>query len=194
MPIATGARERLADAMEQRRLALNLRWQDVSEQGGVSIKALHDARRGHAGISPLTRRGIERGLQWPAGEVGRLLGDGPDAQLELHPEPAPAPRPKRGTFQVLPGDEGVFRARGESVNIRAMSMVAGVLGPDAAELRTAIDAAGPGATGTQIFDDPILAKLWDMDACSQSYRLMMMSAYLLRRRAAAEAETARQSG
>ena len=98
-----------------------------------------------------------------------------------------------GRFRLIPGDSGAFRDQG--VNARALELVAGVLRPDAAGLRAAISAAGPGATGDDIFDDAALARIWDLvleGAVSEAYGLSMMSVYLLRRRS--EAETVHQAG
>jgi hypothetical protein len=80
-PITPEARKRLAEAMEDRREELGLRWQDVAAAGGVSLKTLHSARTGDSGIAPLTRHGIEVGLQWERKTVLRILEeDAPSEQ------------------------------------------------------------------------------------------------------------------
>jgi hypothetical protein len=73
MPSTNEARKKLAALMEERRTELRLRWQDVAEAGQVSLRALQAARTGTAEIRPLTQRGIEDGLQWPAGYIQSVL-------------------------------------------------------------------------------------------------------------------------
>lgn len=70
------ARRRLAALMDQRRLDLHLTWQDVAERGGVSLRALANARTGDSPIRPLTQAGIETGLQWEDGTVEIILAGG----------------------------------------------------------------------------------------------------------------------
>jgi hypothetical protein len=81
------ARQRLAVLMDKRRLDLRLTWQDVAEQGDVSLRALANARTGDSEIRPLTRRGIEAGLQWEAGSVDRTLDGGYPVPEEEDPLP-----------------------------------------------------------------------------------------------------------
>jgi len=89
VPITPEARQRLAGRMEDRRIELRLRWQDVAEAGGLSLKTLHSVRTGSAGIAPLTERGIDQGLQWESGSVRSIIGGG---------EPRPA---QRGTSKPV---------------------------------------------------------------------------------------------
>jgi hypothetical protein len=67
MPIEPADRQRLAKAMEERMLALNLTWQEVALAGGISLRAIASARTGPGDIRPRTRRGIDKGLQWLEG-------------------------------------------------------------------------------------------------------------------------------
>ncbi len=87
MPITPEARHRLAEAMESRRLELRLRWQDVAEVGALSLKTLHSVRTGDTGtgIAPLTKRGIEVGLQWDPGSVDLILDGGRPVPLGVPP-------------------------------------------------------------------------------------------------------------
>jgi hypothetical protein len=94
------ARKRLAQIMDARRLELGLTWQDVAEQGDVSLRALSNARAGDNEIRALTRAGIEKGLRWPQGTVTVILAGGEPAphrehlpamqRLERHGAPFPA--------------------------------------------------------------------------------------------------------
>jgi hypothetical protein len=76
-----GTRRRLADFMEERRLELGLRWQEVADAAAaagfrVSLKTLHSVRAGTSDIRPMTQRGIEAGLRWERGSVSRILDGG----------------------------------------------------------------------------------------------------------------------
>jgi hypothetical protein len=89
------ARRRLAALMEERRLDLGLRWQDVVEAADaagfkVSLKALHSVRTGNAGIRPLTRRAIEAGLQWEHGSIQRIEDGGDPVPAASEPVPVTA--------------------------------------------------------------------------------------------------------
>ena len=84
--ISDGARHQLSQAMEERADELNLNWREVAANAGISVEAVRTARYGPGGIARKTRRGIERGLQWPPGHVDRIL-EGKSAE----PDPTPAP-------------------------------------------------------------------------------------------------------
>ena len=74
----SAGRARLAVAMNDRRLELNLRWADVSERGGPTGTTLRALRRGDpTEVAPLTRARIARALEWDRKYVDALLGDGP---------------------------------------------------------------------------------------------------------------------
>ena len=67
---------RLGRHMNDRRLDLGLRWDQVADAAGVSEAALHALRRD--GITPreLTQRGIENALGWEPGSVAAVIGGG----------------------------------------------------------------------------------------------------------------------
>ena len=71
-------RERLKDAMDERRLELNLTWADVEKRGGPTMATIRAIRRGDpTAVSPLTRARLARALEWRRPYVDALLGDGP---------------------------------------------------------------------------------------------------------------------
>ena len=115
MTTQPSARARLAGLMDERRLELRLTWQDVAERGGISLRALANARTGDAEIRPLTQAGIEGGLQWERGSVARILAGGDPLPLGDVPAPrspvqvpsaAPAPRDRKLPVLGLdPGEE-----------------------------------------------------------------------------------------
>lgn len=74
---------KLAQDMEDRRVALGLRWADVANRAGMSTMGLRQVRQGTSEIRALTRRAIEDALEWERGSVTEVLGGG---------EPKPATR------------------------------------------------------------------------------------------------------
>lgn len=149
--MATSARHRLAELMEERRRYLRLRWQDVAESGHVSLKALYDARTGTAGIASLTQRGIEIGLQWPSGTVQRILDGGEAEAGELVTGPAagePVPEPPSAVMSA------------------ASAAVSALLAPVIEEVEAEVRRARmrrPSATGRDIFSDELERQLFDLD-------------------------------
>jgi hypothetical protein len=93
MPEQTQARRQLATAMDNRRLELGMRWQDVAAAGGVSLRAISQARTGDKDIRPLTRRGIEKGLEWAPGTIERILSGRAAPAGITPPEPPPGAAP-----------------------------------------------------------------------------------------------------
>jgi transcriptional regulator with XRE-family HTH domain len=67
-------RERLSEAMEDRRIELGMSWADVADEAKISIAHLRRIRTGHATLTPLAARKIEKGLRWKAGSVRDILG------------------------------------------------------------------------------------------------------------------------
>lgn len=81
---------RLAQLMEERRLDLGLRWNDVAAESGMSVEGLRAMRRDGAVPRPLNQRGIEKALRWERGSIDRILqgedpvpvAAAPDAELD----------------------------------------------------------------------------------------------------------------
>ena len=187
MPNITDQEKRAGSLLRYRRTQLDPAWRDretFATRHNLSVRVINDLENGNrANFSSATIAAAEVAYRLVPGSLRRTLTGG-----DLQPATIPAPRREQpGRFQAIPGGGGQFRTHG--ANTRAMELVTGVLGPDAAELRAAIDVAGPGATGADIFADQTLAQIWDLRACSEQYRLMLMSTYLLRRRSEAEAAT-----
>jgi hypothetical protein len=90
-PIDPAVRAELNRRMEERRTQLGLRWRQVAEiAGDITVEGIRGVRVGPTSIPPLTRRKLERALQWPEGEFDRILNAGaspPPASLaEWSPE------------------------------------------------------------------------------------------------------------
>lgn len=116
MPKQLSARERLAQHMDSRRVDLALRWADVAAMSGVSTETLRQARQGPGAIRPLTKRGIERALQWEAGSVNRILAGGEPVPVNVKiSDELPSLPPGRADLHALLdrlADGDLERARG----------------------------------------------------------------------------------
>jgi len=82
-------RRRLAQLMDDRRIELDLAWEEVARRAGVAGLTLRRIRSGESALSRRTAAKIERALEWLPGSVEAILaGNGPTPI----PEPAP-PKP-----------------------------------------------------------------------------------------------------
>ncbi len=106
-----GARRRLTAAMNARYERLGRTWREIATVGGLSYETLRafrdpDLREGMRRMRAKTKRGIEIGLQWPAGMVDRILSGEIDAAraadygLGEEEHAAPSSRP---ALSALPG-------------------------------------------------------------------------------------------
>lgn len=68
--------ERLASAIEDRRSELGLSLREVAQLADITGETLRAVRKGSNDPSPLTRRGIEKALDWKAGSVAAVLAGG----------------------------------------------------------------------------------------------------------------------
>ncbi|MEV4093853.1 hypothetical protein [Streptosporangium saharense] len=67
------ARLRLDQAMNDRRLSLRMKWHEVAEKAKISVPTLKRVRTGPGSITDWAARGLEEALEWPQGEVARIL-------------------------------------------------------------------------------------------------------------------------
>lgn len=72
-PIDPKARAELAERMDDRRTELGLTWREVATLAKMTYEGLRSVRNGSSGIPKLTRRKLEAALQWPTGEIDRIL-------------------------------------------------------------------------------------------------------------------------
>lgn len=96
--------ERLDEAMNQRRLALRMTWQDVAKGAGISYEALRAIRRGDSKPTELTARALDEALQWVPGSVYSVLRGGEPITIETQ-DSAPAP----AVTEPLPPSEALRR-------------------------------------------------------------------------------------
>lgn len=76
--------------MEDRRIELGMSWADVADGARISIAHLRRIRTGHATLTPLAARKIEKGLRWKAGSVRDILAGGKGRGLEARETGGPA--------------------------------------------------------------------------------------------------------
>jgi hypothetical protein len=179
MPTGPEARRRLGALMEQRRLELGLRWQDVAETGGVSLKALHSARTGNASIRPLTQQAIENGLRWEHGSIQRVLDDADPIPLRAVTGVELADAPEQDREPPADPDMDVTGA-----------VVIAAISPVERQVWEEIHRHPEGSAATVIFTEPIERLLWEFDR-PEAERVRMIAALrsvhrrpALRRRAA----------
>lgn len=80
--------ERLAQALDGRRLDLGLTWEETAERAKISAQSLRAIRGGDHRPKPLTARNLEKALEWEPGTVlavyeGRI---GPEEAREAERE------------------------------------------------------------------------------------------------------------
>lgn len=140
------ARRRLAALMDERRLELRLTWQEVAERGGVSLRAIANARTGNVEIRPLTQAGIEAGLDWGQGTIERVLAGGePLGHAPVAPLPDTGPR----TFPPMSPEMERDSARHEAELLMRLE-IAQRMHP------------GEKLTGAMVFPDDVRsARSWD---------------------------------
>lgn len=67
---------RLSDALNKRRTALRLQWQEVTDRANMSTAHLRNVRTGKASLSDLAKAELEEALQWAPGSIDRILEGG----------------------------------------------------------------------------------------------------------------------
>lgn len=76
--------DRLDEALDERRVALGLQWNDVARLAQISLKTLDRIRKG--GGTKLTRRALENALRLAPGSIETAVDGG---ELEVAPDPPP---------------------------------------------------------------------------------------------------------
>lgn len=161
MPSTSEPRRELGSRMESRRRELRLRWQDVAEAGRVSLRALQSARTGEAEIRPLTQRGIEDGLQWPAGYIQDFLDGknpvppGPGGRM-----PAPASTEPEPATQPEPEPEPVSAAVASAISGLVDSLTPAI---EVEVRRARLRMQRHDVTGQEVFADPHEQRIWDLE-------------------------------
>lgn len=82
-------REQLAAAMNRRRAALHIKWDEVARRGGISIATLRRARKGEGPLTLDTCIAIDRGLSWEEGHTEAILAGAPTPAESAPTPPAP---------------------------------------------------------------------------------------------------------
>ena len=185
MPTDPEARRRLGTLMDQRRLELGLRWQDVADAGGVSLKALHSARTGNASIRPLTQQAIENGLRWEHGSIQRVMEDGDPIPLRAVTgvELADATEQEDREPPPDPGTDDVTAV-----------VLSALIGPIERQIWDEVRRHPEGSAATVIFADPVDQAVWLLSQYPESERVRMMAAFRAARRHPARRRGMRKAG
>lgn len=72
---------RLADKMDQRRIALRLEWREVADRAGISAAHLRNFRNGQGTLSDLRKASLEDALQWQQGSLNRISQGGDPVEV-----------------------------------------------------------------------------------------------------------------
>lgn len=75
--------ERLGRLMNERRLDLTLKWQQIAQRAGITVTTLGAVRKGRNAPTADTKHGLERALQWASGSVDAILAGGDPTLLDL---------------------------------------------------------------------------------------------------------------
>jgi transcriptional regulator with XRE-family HTH domain len=71
--------------MEERRQALGMTWAEVASEAKITVETLRAIRRGNNQPSTLTKRGLERALQWQTGSIQAVLAGGDPSPVGAMP-------------------------------------------------------------------------------------------------------------
>lgn len=170
-------RQRLAELMEQRRKDLRLRWQDVAERSGLSLKTLHSVRSSDKRVAELTKTGIEDGLRWEHGSIDLVLAGG---------DPVPLSSDAPGLHGAVPLSVPPGEAADIATTILARRYDVNPddpadpwLRPVRQEIADAIMVHGADATGSEIFHgrpaSAIEAAIWDDPRASRKSKELFIA-------------------
>lgn len=67
------ARERLANAMDKRRLELRIRWNEVARRARMDPANVRRIRKGEIPVTSDAAYALEEALDWPHGRIDQLL-------------------------------------------------------------------------------------------------------------------------
>lgn len=81
------SRARLDKVMTARAEDLDLLWNQVADQAGMSYGNLHKIRTGAISITSRAKRGIERALQWERGSVDNVLAGRDPTPIQMDQPP-----------------------------------------------------------------------------------------------------------
>jgi len=179
----------IAKAAARRGLSLR----KAAEQAGISYGRWRQIATGYQNVSP----GEFAIVRAPAGtlaKMARVVGvtaaqmaaagreDVAGAMHDTEPEPAVQ-------LTLVPVDDVAAERR--RLADQWAAMVTAPVGPELREVRAAIDAAPPGASGRDIFPDtPALAEIWSMKETPPQYKVLDGNAVTFRQRVTRAAQWA----
>jgi len=87
MPRDITAPTKLAHVMNERRVELRMRWDEIATAAKITTAHLRKFRSGEAGVSDLTKARLEDALGWQPGSVDALLAGGNPTPAQGGPQP-----------------------------------------------------------------------------------------------------------
>ena len=167
----------IADAAGRRGLSLR----KAAEQAGISYGRWRQIVTGYQNVSP----GEFAIVHAPPGTLAKMARvvhvtpeqlaaagrqDAAEAMRDIEPEPATQ-------LTLVPDVDGAAGRR--QLAEQWAAMVTAPVGPELKEIKAAIDAAWPGASGAEVFPTmPVLSEIWDMQATPRQYRIFAMATWL----------------
>lgn len=170
----------IAEAAARRGLSLR----KAAEQAGISYGRWRQIVTGYQNVSP----GEFAIVHAPAGTLAKMARvvhvtaaqmaaagreDAAEAMREAEPEPATQ-------LALVPVDDVAVERRRLADQWAAMMTT--LVGPELAQVKAAIDAAPPGASGADIFPgQPGPAGIWDLREVPPQARMLLIAVWLFRR-------------
>jgi transcriptional regulator with XRE-family HTH domain len=98
----TGEQSQLADAIDARRLDMDLTWRELATLANISATTFDNIRAGRVPRAR-TRRRIEDALSWSHGSINRILSGGEPtmAAADAEPRRRPAPDPLTASTEEI---------------------------------------------------------------------------------------------
>lgn len=134
MPRQTTVTTDLAWRMDQRRLQLRMRWDDIARAAEITPAFLRKIRNGESQASALTKARLEDVLQWKQGTIDAITGNASDGDIATA-EPTPALTPAPRTLGDVLVERGLRKPNelliSDQIEIATDSVIMGLLEPGA---------------------------------------------------------------
>jgi len=171
----------IAEAAARRGLSLR----KAAKQAGISYGRWRQIATGYQNVSP-GEFAIVRAPGGTLAKMARVVGVTPEQLAAAGRQDAAEAMQDAGQesashLTLVPVDDVAAERR--RLADQWAAMVTAPVGPELREVRAAIDAAPPGASGHDIFPDtPALAEIWSMKETPPQYKVLAMAVWLFTRR------------
>lgn len=165
---------RLAEKLNDRRIALRLQWQEVADRAGISAAHLRNVRNGQGALGDLAEANLEDALRWKRGSVNAILQGGEPVEVAAVTATASLAVTSSATAQrSAPEDQ---TADGLEAAIRELARR---LSPD--RLRAILKELAPVPQGSETptaerrYEDDIEQYLWETPGLDEVERRYLIS-------------------